>query len=528
MTNPTKAPSPGYKQRVIRGSIFMTLSPVAALFLGIIISVLINDYIPTDSYGIFSWFSSIFSIFVNIIPFQIYGAISRYLAVAKGSKDQDKVDNLLKTNTILSLIIVPLSGLSVLIVTPFIFNGVGIGGQYDFLDVVLLAIGVMGFTLSSFSIGPMMAFQKFERVGIIRFLTNTLGQVAVILMIVFGLGIRALLLKWFIVGILTAILFTIVFRKMWSLKGKIYSLRTLYSYSAPGILAFIFAYLFQEFLIRYIFQSFSADPLGHYEFAFRLFTFVNALTIGFYSALSSFYADAVGRGDTVALEHEVRWTMKISFFVFLPIIMGVMASSPSIFLLLFENYYRSYLYFLILLFGIFLSMFGQPPNIILNAVAKPHLVLLSSVISSIISGILMILALYYGLLFVTAEYFSTVLLLVVAAYISHRLFVSVLSGFLVKRRVGINLGIRQVLPLVAIAVGMLIPAVIIHFLRMPALLELIWVLAVCTLTYLIPIRLFGIVSRDEIQKATLFMPRRLAIPMANALIWIFVKKERNE
>ncbi|MFX1564021.1 MAG: hypothetical protein ACFFDP_12020, partial [Promethearchaeota archaeon] len=59
------------KGRVLRGSIFLSLSPIASLVLGFWISVLITRYITTESYSIFSWFTMMNSILVTLVPLQL-------------------------------------------------------------------------------------------------------------------------------------------------------------------------------------------------------------------------------------------------------------------------------------------------------------------------------------------------------------------------------------------------------------------------------------------------------------------------
>jgi O-antigen/teichoic acid export membrane protein len=524
----SEAPSLERKQKMLRGSVFLTLSPITAFFLGLFISFLIADLIPSERFGIFSWFSIMNSILVTVIPFRLPGAITRYLAVAKGSGNQEEIDDLIKSGTLMTLILAPVSGLAALVTTPLIFNGVIlIGGEYEFLDVVLLAIGVMVVNMSSFSVSIMNGLQKFEKVGIAQFIANILGQATVIILIIFGFGIRALILKWVVVGLLTVVFLTLAFRKIWSLQGKTYPLRPLLKFAYPGIIAFLFAFFFQEYLIRFIFQLFGSEELGLYAFAMRLFTFVNSLRLGFYSALSPYYAEAVGREKAVGLEREVQWTMKISFFIFIPLIIGMVIITPPFFQILFENYYWSYPIFAILMIGLFFSLYSKPYLAILNALAKTQHVLVISIISSVVSGLLMLWVVNLGVFVTLPGQLSEELLLVVAAYASSWPLAAALAGLWVKREIGINLGVRRVMPFVIIAIGMLLSAVLIHFLRLAPLIELAAVLGVCSLLYLVPIRVFKIITADEIRKATLLLPKRLATPATRVLIWIFAGEKKD-
>ncbi|MFX1475569.1 MAG: hypothetical protein ACFFCO_08875, partial [Promethearchaeota archaeon] len=193
------------------------------------------------------------------------------------------------------------------------------------------------------------------------------------------------------------------------------------------------------------------------------------------------------------------------------------------FLLIFENYYWSYQYLAILMVGLFFSLFSNPYISILNAMAKTNQVLVISIISSVISGISMLLMLYFGAFSVIGAYLPA---LVVAAYASTWVFTAGLAGLWIKLGVRINLGIRRVMPFIFIAIFMLLSAVLIHFLYLSPLIELAVILVICTLTYMVPIRVFRIVTANEIRKATLLLPKRLAAPIARVLVWIFSGKQK--
>ncbi|MHA2405726.1 MAG: hypothetical protein ACXACH_03120, partial [Candidatus Hermodarchaeia archaeon] len=106
------------KQRVLRGSILMTLSPASALFLGIVISYLIELFIPPGIYAIFPWFNLVYTFFGTIIVFRLPMALHYYLAAAKGANQLEELQKLRKTSTILALILAPLSGVITSLVVP--------------------------------------------------------------------------------------------------------------------------------------------------------------------------------------------------------------------------------------------------------------------------------------------------------------------------------------------------------------------------------------------------------------------------
>ncbi len=266
------------KGRVLRGSIFLSLSPIASLVLGFWISVLITRYITTESYSIFSWFTMMNSILVTLVPLQLNTAIGRYLAYSKGEENEENVNSLLKTNLVLTLILVPISAVVTFIVTPFVFTFIfGIGGQFDPLDILVFTLAIVVTNISLFVIGASSGLQEFGKLGIAQFIANTLAQVAVIFLIIYGLGITALILKWTLVGVFTTIILLISLREIVKLKGRIYPLRPLISFSYPSIISFLFLFFFNEVLIRVLFQSFPSE-LGLYQFAVRITTYIVTFT----------------------------------------------------------------------------------------------------------------------------------------------------------------------------------------------------------------------------------------------------------
>jgi len=519
------------KKRMLRGSIFLTLSPVAAFFLGLFISILIADLIPPTNYGVFTWFNLLNTFLVTLVPFRLSGAISRFLAVSKGAEKQDEVNALLKTNTVLTLLLVPIGGVLTFILTPLILNAIpGISGLYSILDVTIFALAIMCLLLSDFTVSALKGIQEFNKVGIAQFIANTIGQSAVIFLLIFGvaiqgnvaLGVLALIAKWAIVALLTAVMLILSVRQIWTLRGKFAPLKPLVKYAFPVVISFLFAFFFSEFLVRYFLNPFATE-LGLYGFAVRMVTFINALTIGFYSALVVYYAQAYGKSDAKSLENELRWTLKISLFLFLPLIIGTVGLAPSFFLLLLPDYYWAYQYFVILMGQVFFMLFNKPFSQVLNALARTRTVLIIRIISSIISGFLMFFFFVYGSFFVILGLIDNPLLLIVGGYASSTFFAVLLSAFIIKRYVRISLGIRQVVPLVAIGLVIIPSAVFIHLLYLPPLVEFFSVFIASTLIYLLPIRHFRLISEIEIRKAAQFLPRRMATPFANFVVRLFVR-----
>ncbi|MFW9957316.1 MAG: lipopolysaccharide biosynthesis protein [Candidatus Odinarchaeota archaeon] len=500
------------KRRVIRGGVFLTFSPAASLILGLVITVLIGIYILPEEYAIFEWFNVLTSIFITIIPFQLPSAIGRYVAVAKGANNPDEIDQLAKSSTALSLILVPLSGLIAFLLTPFLFTAIGIGTSYSIIDILLFSFGIMCMNLSSFAVSMSSGLQEFEKLGIGQFLGNVLSQGFLMVLIPLGWGIRALILKWALLGLVLSIFLTLSVRRIWTLRGFLYPLKPLIEFAYPSIIAFFFAYLFNELLIRSIFQNYiDQSELGLYGFAVRLTTFINALTLGFNNAIGPHYSVAVGQGGTQALEGEVRWTLRMSFFLFLPLIIGAIIIAPAAFELVFTAYYWSYKYFAVLMIQLFFFLLVRPYASVLGAVAKTKQVLASAIVSSVASGILMIVFIDYGLLFV------------VIGYASVAFFSALINALWIKKEVKISLSIRQILPITIVSFAAIIPAVMIHYLRLGPLIEIASIVLMFIFVYVTSIRLLKLVTVNEIQKAVSFLPSRIAQPLSHALIRIFTR-----
>ncbi|RDE14616.1 MAG: hypothetical protein C4K48_06100 [Candidatus Thorarchaeota archaeon] len=502
----------GDKQRVIRGGVFLTLSPVASLVLGFIITVIIGVYILPEEYAVFEWFNVLTSFFITIIPFQLPSAIGRYVAVAKGANDSDTIEQLAKSATVLSLFLVPLSGIISFLITPYVFTAVGIGSSYTVVDVLIFSIGVMCMSLSSFAVSMSSGLQQFEKLGIGQFLGSLLSQGPVIVLILLGWGIRALILKWALLGIVISIFLTLAVRRIWTLRGSLHPMRPLIEFAYPAIIAFLFAYIFNELLIRSIFQNYvDQNELGLYGFAVRLTTFISALTLGFHNAIGPHYSRAVGQGGTQALENEVRWTMRMSFFLFLPLIVGATIIAPAVFEMLFPAYYWSYKYFAVLMIQLFFFLLLRPYASVLSALAKTKQVLSSSIVSAIAGGVLMFIFVDYGLVFV------------VIGYASSGFFAALMNALWIRKEIAISLGIRQILPITVVSFATVIPAVLIHYLRLDPMVELASIATMFILIYIISIRLLGLVTSNEIQKAASFLPVRLAQPLTRTLTRVFTR-----
>ncbi|MFW9848212.1 MAG: lipopolysaccharide biosynthesis protein [Candidatus Thorarchaeota archaeon] len=508
------------KTELLKGSVFMSISPVTSLVMGLLVTWVIQVYITPEQYGVFEWFNVLSSFFITIIPFQLPNALGRYIAVSRGENNETTVEGLVKTSTMLALVLVPLSGLTSIIFTPYVLAGVGVTTGFSYLDILIFTFGVMSLNLSAFTVGITSGFQEFKKLGIGNFLSNTISQTAVVILILTGWGIQALLLKFVLTGLILSIFLSSTLRKIWSLKGSKYSLRPLISFAYPAILAFLIAYTLNELLIRAIFQYYSdlgyTAELGLFGFASRLMTFINALTLGYYNTLGIFYSEAFGYGGKDQLNIEVKWTLKMSFFLFMPIIIGSVIISPAIFLIVFPSYYWAYLYFSILMFQLVFYLFVRPYTSILGALAKTKQVLASAITASIVSAFGMYLAMNYGLI------------VTVIAYSSGSFIQALVTAFWVKFDAKINLGIRQVLPITFISLFSILPAAVIHFLRLNPFLELLIIGAMFIVLYIGCIRYLGWIRASEIQKATLFLPKKLSKPAASLMIRIFTRETSSD
>ena len=90
------------KRRVLRGSGFLSLGPIAALFLGLITTVLIGFYIPPETLGEYSFVNEFISIFTTIALFGLPGAFVKYIGESLGKKNSQSVSSLIKTQIILA------------------------------------------------------------------------------------------------------------------------------------------------------------------------------------------------------------------------------------------------------------------------------------------------------------------------------------------------------------------------------------------------------------------------------------------
>ncbi|MFX1561338.1 MAG: lipopolysaccharide biosynthesis protein, partial [Promethearchaeota archaeon] len=502
------------RKKMLRGGVFMSMSPIASLILGLVVSWQIQLFISTEQYGLFEWYNVLSSFFITMIPFRLPSAFGRYIAFSSGKKEE--IDRLVKSSTIVTLILVPVSGLVAFFITPFVLSSLGRGSEYMLLDGLIFTIGVMSINLSAFTKSTASGYREFRNLGIGQLIANVASQVTVIVLIPLNWGIRALFIKSVILGLFTVLFLYFSIKNIWSLRGAMYPLKPLIKYAYPAIISFLFAYALNEVLIRAIFQHYVSlgfnEELGLYGFAVRMVTFVNAFTLGYYSTLGAYYAQALGR-STKELNDIFQWTVRMSFFLFTPLIVLCLAMAPSAFLLVFPGYYWAYQYFAILIIQLFFFLFLRPLNTVLSASANTQHILASSILGSIISGFLMFILVDYGLLFV------------MAGYISSGLFAAFFSGVFVKREVPeIDLRVKKIMPISIIAFSTLFPAAGIHFLRIDPVIELISNVVMFIAIYIAASRFLRLVTVSEITKATVFLPARLVEPATRFLILIFIRK----
>ncbi len=504
------------RKKMLRGGVFMSLSPFASLILGLVVSWQIQLYISTDQYGLFVWYDVLTSFLITLVPFRIHNAIGRYMAYSIGKEDEESVVNLRKSLTVSTLILVPLSGLIAFFITPIVLTLSGRGSEYLLIDGLVFTFGVMSINLSSFPSVVASAYREFRNLGIGNLLANVASQVVVMVLIPLNWGIRALLMKSIILGLVTAIFLYSTVKNIWSLKGSLYPLKPLIKFAYPPIIAFLFAYVLNEVLIRAIFQYYDTlgygGELGLYGFAVRIVTFVNAFTLGYYGTLGSYYTVALGK-SIKDLDDIFQWTVRMSFFIFTPVIVVCLVMAPSAFLIVFPRYYWAYQYFGILIIQMFFYLFLRPLHAILSASANTQYILASSILASILSGFLMFIFMDFGLMFV------------VLGYISNPIFSALFSVVFVKKSVpDLNLRVGRIMHFSAIAFSGLVPAVVVHFLRINPILELAANASIFIVIYIGATRILKLVTESEIRKATVFLPSRLVDPVTRFLISLFIRR----
>ncbi|MFX1579773.1 MAG: lipopolysaccharide biosynthesis protein [Promethearchaeota archaeon] len=504
------------RKKMLRGGIFMSMSPFSSLILGLIVSWQITLFISPSQYGLFEWFNVLSSFFITLIPFRMPNALGRYIAYSIGKEDEVSVERLRKSLTVLSMILVPVSGLVAFLVTPFVLSSVGRGSEYLLIDGLIFTFGVMALNLSAFTKSIASAYREFRSLGIGNFLANVTSQVVVLVLIPLGWGIRALFMKSLVLGLFTAIFLYLTVKNIFSIRGALYPLKPLIKFAYPPIIAFLFAYVLNEVLIRAIFQYYGTlgfgGDLGLYGFASRLVTFVNAFTIGYYSTIGSYYTVALGK-STKDLNDVFQWTVRMSFFVFTPMIVICLVMAPSAFLMVFPHYYWAYQYFAILTIQLYFFLFLRPLHAVLSASAKTEYILASSILASIISGFLMFILIDYGLM------------LVLVGYISNGLFIALFSVIFVKKSVpDLNLNVAKIWQFSIVAFFALGPAVVVHFLRINPILELVINVTMFVAIYVGATRFLRLVTDSEIRKAMVFLPARLVKPVTKFLILLFIRK----
>lgn len=506
------------RKKMLRGGVFMSLSPVASLILGLIVLWMIQSYISAEQYGLFEWFNVLSSFFITILPFRLPSAFGRYIAYSSGQDEVDTIDSLITSSTVMTLLLVPVSGLVAFLITPIVFSSLGLGTQYLLIDGIIFTFGVMSINLSAFTTSVATGQREFKNLGIAKLIANVASQCTVVVLIPLNWGISALLMKSVILGLITTIFLYFTVKNIWSLKGSRYPLKPLIKYAYPAIISFLFAYILNEILIRVIFQQYASmgftEELGLYGFAVRIVTFINALSLGYYSILGSYYSQALGRSPK-DLNEVFQWTVRMSFFLFTPLFVVCLVVAPSVFLIVFPVYYWAYKYFVILIIQLIFLLFVRPLHAVLSAAAKTQHILVTSILGALGSGALMVLAFSFGLQ------------MVVLAYISVSVFVVFFSIIFVRKTVPeINLRVKKVGPISVVALSSLVPAVIIHYMRLEPPYEFVINALVFLLIYVAGARFLRLITISEIRKATVFLPTKLVSPFAKFLILIFVRREK--
>ncbi|MHA1979366.1 MAG: oligosaccharide flippase family protein, partial [Candidatus Hodarchaeales archaeon] len=283
------------KSRVLKGSAYLSAGPIVALFLGLIISSLIGLYIDPIDLGEYSFINELISIITAIAIFGLPGALTKFLSEYIGKNDQARVDSLLKTHTILVVIITIGMLLISYIAVPIYFKVLGFQLTDGKLILIILTISVM--IVSRFGKSIISGYYEVETLGIFDLISSVISRLMVIVAIIVTIDAYSLILRYIVTEIIFIIMFVGIQRKIYTFKGDRHPIKPLVSYGIPNTSAFIIGLIFQNLSLKgLLLLYFGQVEVGYFDYAFRLAMFINTMTLGLFTALFGYYSRLYGEG----------------------------------------------------------------------------------------------------------------------------------------------------------------------------------------------------------------------------------------
>ncbi len=380
------------KRKVMKGGILLSIGPIIAICLGFIVTSFIGLYIDPGSLGEYSFTIEFVSLMTTVILFGVPGAITKYLAEYIGRNDQAKIDALLKTQILLTLIFCIFSLITTFISTPFFFLFLG----FDLTPVKMLIITLTIFAMiiSLMSSSTIKGYYDIEQLAVFDIIASVISRILVIICILITLNVYSLLLRFLITHLILLTLILITKRKKYTMKGNIHPLRPLFSFGLPGTVSstvvLIGGNLFLKGSILFLFGK---KQVGYFDFGFRLSTLINTVTAGFYVGLTAYYSRLYGEGGVEKVGLEGGWIVKSTLLIFSPIIIGSLLIGKVLIEEVFINYLLSLPFFIILTLKILFVVTFRPFMHMADAIGKPR-VKVYRVITSLPAGYLALFLTY--------------------------------------------------------------------------------------------------------------------------------------
>jgi O-antigen/teichoic acid export membrane protein len=486
------------KRRVFRGGAFLSLGPIAAILLGFIVSFFVGLYISPDSLGEFSFVNEFISLVTSVALFGLPGAFTKYIAEYLGREDQLKLNSLLKTQTSLTIGICIFSSFFTLIAAPIYFNLLDL--QITGLKLLLIVLAVSSTIISKFAVSTINGYYDVERLGVYDLIANVISRLIVILCIIITFNAYSLIVRILVINIILISLIPTSKRRIYTLEGYSHPVKPLFSFGLPAMVAFAIVLIGQNLLLKtLILFQFGQNQVGFFDYAFRLASFINTATLGFFASLSSYYARLLGEGGTRKIGLEGGWIIKSSLVIYSPIIIGSIIIGKLFFEEIVPSYAPAFSFFVILTFGILFLVIFRPFVFMIDAIGKTK-VKIYRIFTALPAG--------YIIFFLTAPLGP---LSIVIAWVTMDIVGTLTIYFFCRHYVGdIIIEKKKSLLCLVSALIMGIPVLIVNLI-IPGLLAIPFMVIIGFLVYILLVRELHLISEQEIRATSSFvLPKKMA------------------
>jgi len=315
---------------VARGASYLILQNMFNTVIGVIALSVITRTIPETEIGVMAVLTLVVGVCQLVSGMGFPKMATKFIADFMGRERRDGAAGVGYGTLRVSLIISSLMSLLVFHFSDdlslFTLKSTVFGGIFKVLAIDLVFATPLP-SLTAIIVG----LQKIREASMINIIRGFVKQVSVVSLVLFGFGLRGIVIGWILADLVNFTLFLGLIIKNFGLSNHSFDLKRLTFLSLPVLasdsITFIYSWFDRVLLLTFL----PLKDLGVYNMAFTAYLVLNSIPVAIYTALYPKYSELHGRGGVQDVEKAISKASRYVSFIVVPLCLGLMVTAtPTI------------------------------------------------------------------------------------------------------------------------------------------------------------------------------------------------------